>query len=52
MGVWAVYNIRHHTTVPVDVLPLLVLAGWIVYTVTQSIAILVQYKRSASNDSL
>ena len=53
MGVWAVLTYVHHrTTVPVSFLPLLVFTGLMVYTVTQSIAILVQYKRSGSDDAL
>jgi len=53
MGVWAYFSyIFHQTTVPVGFFPLLVMLGWIVFMVTQSIAILVQYKRSACDDTL
>jgi len=53
MGVWAVFSyIRHQTTVPVGFFPFLVWVGFIVFSVTQSVAILVQYERSASNDAL
>ena len=53
MGVWAYFSyIFHQTTVPVGFFPLLVMLGWIVFMVTQSIAILVQYKRSAGDDTL
>jgi hypothetical protein len=38
--------------VPVDFLPFLVGLGGVVFWVTQSIAILVQYRRSASDDTL
>jgi hypothetical protein len=53
MGVWAVLSyVRHQTTLPVGFLPGLVFAGMIIFTVTQSIAILVQFKRSGSDDAL
>jgi len=53
MGVWAVFSFGYHQTkVPVNVLPFLVMLGYIVFMVTQSIAILVQYKRSAGDDTL
>jgi hypothetical protein len=53
MGVWAVLSyVRHQTTLPVGFLPGMVIAGMVVFTVTQSIAILVQYKRSANDDAL
>ena len=53
MGVWAYLSyVRHQATLPVGFLPLLVFAGMIVWQVTQSIAILVQYKRSAGDDTL
>jgi hypothetical protein len=53
MGVWATFfYIRHQADVPVVFLPALVWGGFIVYTITQSIAILVQYRRSASDDAL
>jgi hypothetical protein len=53
MGVWAYFSyILHQTTVPVGFFPLLVMLGWIVFMVAQSIAILVQYKRSANDDTL
>jgi hypothetical protein len=52
MGVWAVLTYRHQDVVPVTLLPILVFAGWIVYTVTQAIATLVQYRRSAADDAL
>jgi uncharacterized membrane protein len=38
---WAVY--RKDGSVPVDLLPLIVLAGWVVFSLTQSAAMLVQY---------
>jgi hypothetical protein len=51
--VWAVLSyVRHQTTLPVGFLPGMVIAGMVVFTVTQSIAILVQYKRSANDDAL
>jgi hypothetical protein len=53
MGVWAYLSyVRHQATVPVDFLPFLVGLGGVVFWVTQSIAILVQYKRSAGDDTL
>jgi hypothetical protein len=53
MGVWGVcFYIRHQAMVPVALLPALVWGGFIAYTVTQSVAILVQYKRSAADDAL
>lgn len=53
MGVWAYLSyVRHQATVPVGFLPFLVMFGFVVYMVTQSIAILVQYKRSAGDDTL
>jgi hypothetical protein len=53
IGVWAYLSyVRHQATVPVGFLPFLVMLGFVVYMVTQSIAILVQYKRSASDDTL
>jgi len=53
MGVWAYLSyVLHQATLPIGFLPLLVFAGMIVWQVTQSIAILVQYRRSASDDTL
>jgi hypothetical protein len=53
MGVWAYLSyVRHQATVPVGFLPFLVMLGFVVYMVTQSIAILLQYKRSTSDDTL
>jgi len=53
MGVWAVcFYILHRPEVPVVLLPALVWGGFVVYNVTQAIAILVQYKRSAADDTL
>jgi hypothetical protein len=53
MGIWAgLLYIRHQNVVPVTLLPGLVFAGWILYTVTQAIATLVQYKRSAADGTL
>jgi hypothetical protein len=53
MGVWAAFvYIRHRDVVPMTLLPILFFAGMIVYTVTQAIATLVQYKRSAADDAL
>jgi hypothetical protein len=47
MGVWAILSYGYHQTkVPVGFLPFLVMLGFIVFMVSQSIAILVQYKRS------
>jgi len=43
MGLWAIYE--GQGTLPVQVLPLFPLGGWIVVTLTQSIATLVQYAR-------
>jgi hypothetical protein len=53
MGVWAYLSyVRHQATVPIGFLPFLVFAGCVVMWVTQSIAILVQYRRSAGDDTL
>lgn len=53
VGVWAIFSyIRHQTTVPVGFFPFLVFVGFIVFSVTQSVAILIQYKRSAGDDAL
>ena len=53
MGVWAVWSYGYHrTTIPVGFLPFLVFLAGAVVWVTQSIAILVQYKRSAADDAL
>jgi hypothetical protein len=53
MGVWAYLSyVRHQATVPVGFLPSLVATGGIVYYVTQSVAILVQYKRSGNDEAL
>ena len=53
MGVWAVLSYGYHrTTIPVGFLPFLVFLAGAVVWVTQSIAILVQYKRSAADDAL
>lgn len=53
MGVWATLRyFRDQDTVPVDFLPGLVFVGMIVFTVTQSLAILLQYKRSSSDDAI
>ena len=53
MGVWAYLSyVRHQATGPVSFLPFLVMLGVVVFWVTQSIAILVQYKRSAGDDTL
>jgi hypothetical protein len=53
MGVWAVVSYGYHrTTIPVGFLPFLVFLDGAVVWVTQSIAILVQYKRSAADVSL
>jgi hypothetical protein len=53
MGVWAYLSyVRHQATIPVGFLPFLVMLVFIVFWVTQSIAILVQYKRSAADDAL
>jgi dipeptide/tripeptide permease len=43
MGLWALYERRG--MLPVQVLPLFPLVGWIVVALTQSIATLVQYAR-------
>jgi hypothetical protein len=53
MGVWAYFSyILHQTRGLVGFLPFLVMLGFIVFMVTLSIAILVQYKRSAGDDTL
>jgi len=53
MGLWADLSyLRHQDTVPIWFLPSLVAAGAVVFYITQSIAILVQYKRSAADDAL
>jgi hypothetical protein len=53
VGVWAYLSfVRHQATLPVGFLLLLVFAGLIVWQVTQSIAILVQYRRSAGDETL
>lgn len=53
MGVWAfMYYVRHQAMIPTGFLPFVVMFGWIVFTVSQSIAILVQYKRSASDETI
>jgi drug/metabolite transporter (DMT)-like permease len=53
MGVWAIFSyVRHQTTVPVGFFPFLVWVGFIVFSVTQSVATLVQYRRSANDDAL
>ena len=53
MGVWAYLSyVRHQDMVPVGFLPFLVGLGGVVFWVTQSIAILVQYRRSAGDDTL
>jgi hypothetical protein len=53
MGVWAYLSyVRHQATIPVGFLPFLVMLVSIVFWVTQSIAILVQYRRSAGDDTL
>jgi hypothetical protein len=53
MGIWAYFSyILHQTTVPVGFFPFLIMLGVVVFYVAQSIAILVQYKRSASDDTL
>jgi hypothetical protein len=50
MSVWAVLSYGwHRTTLPVGFLPFLVFAGYIVLIVTQSVAILMQYKRSGND---
>jgi hypothetical protein len=53
IGVWAYLSfVRHQATVPIGFLLLLVSAGMFVFMVTRSIAILVQYRRSAGDDTL
>ena len=53
MGVWAYLSyIRHQATVPIGFLPFLVAFGGVVFYVTQSLAILVQDRRSAADDTL
>jgi hypothetical protein len=53
VGGWAYLSyVRHQDVVPVTLLPILVFAGGIIYVVTQAIAILIQYKRSAADDAL
>jgi hypothetical protein len=47
MITWGVIRyVKHQETVPVDVLPILVLGGWLSFMFTQSIATLIQYGRS------
>ena len=47
MSTWAVFRyVKHQDTVSVDVLPLVVVVGGVIYLVTMSIAILAQYGRS------
>ncbi len=47
MITWGVIRyVKHQETVSVDVLPILVLGGWIAFMFTQSIATLIQYGRS------
>jgi len=51
MLTWAV--VRYHydrSVVPVDVLPVLVMGGMIVFYVTQSIAVLIQYRRRGGRE--
>ncbi len=43
MGVWALY--RDHGYISVDILPVFPLVGWVVLTLVQSVATLVQYGR-------
>jgi len=53
MGVWAVLSFGYQqTSVSVGFLPFLFVLGYIVFMVALSIAILVQYKRSAGDDTL
>ena len=53
MGFWADLSyLRHQAMVPVWFLPSLVAVGAVVFYITQSIAILVQYKRSIDDDAL
>ena len=47
MTTWGVIRyVKHQETVSVDVLPVLVLGGWLAFMFTQSIATLIQYGRS------
>lgn len=51
MITWAVVRYRYdRSVVPVDVLPALVLGGMIVYQVTQSIAVVIQHRRSSGRE--
>ncbi len=53
MGAWTTLRyVYDQATIPVDVLPALIFLGMIVFTLTQSVAILVQYKRSATDDPI
>jgi hypothetical protein len=52
VGGWAVLRyVQHRETITVEVLPLLVFGGFTVFTVTQSVAILVQYGRSRRDEN-
>jgi hypothetical protein len=47
MITWGIIRyLRHQETISVDVLPILVLGGWIAFMFAQSVATLIQYGRS------
>ena len=47
MITWGIIRyLKHQETISVDVLPMLVLGGWVAFIFTQSIATLIQYGRS------
>jgi hypothetical protein len=53
LGAWAVLTyVLHQTSLPVGVLPFLVVAGLVVNTVFQSLAILAEYQRSCNDGTL
>ncbi len=52
MVVYAIFTGRHQTTAPVDLFIDQLWIGWIVFMVAQSIAVLVQYRRSSSDATL
>jgi hypothetical protein len=51
MVTWAVVRYRYgRSVVPVDVLPWLVLGGFVVYQVTQAAAVLIQHRRTGARE--
>jgi hypothetical protein len=49
VGAWAVLRRTGWETVPVDILPVTVWIGGVIFVLAQSVAILVQYGRSSNN---